>query len=318
MRDLVTSPVLWLKNLVGRSRWSIGIYVGDAPHTVAPPPGKKNPVLTRHSVTDAFASLVADPFMIRVDGTWHMFFEVLTLKAGSWIGVISHATSRDGFTWDYQRVVLAEPFHLSYPYVFEWEGDFYMVPESQQAGAVRLYRADPFPTRWSFVADLVRGPVLFDSSVFHRDGAWWMFTETAPGFANTTLRLFQASALTGPWREHPRSPIVTGDARVSRPAGRVLATADRLVRFAQDCVPAYGTGVRAFEITTLSATEYEEHELGEDRVLGPGGSRWNRRGMHQLDPHPLEDGRWIACVDGWYRGIVSPGELMRRAADRFS
>ncbi len=307
-----------LKNLVGRSRWSIGIYVGDAPHTVAPPPGRPNPVLTRHSVTDVFASLVADPFMVSVDGAWHMFFEVLTLRKGAWVGVISHATSRDGFAWRYQRTVLAEPFHLSYPYVFEWDSELYMIPESQAAGSVRLYRADPFPARWTFVTELVKGPVLFDSSVFRRDGRWWMFTETGPGLANETLRLFHAPELTGPWREHPRSPIVSGDARVSRPAGRVLATRDRLVRFAQDCVPSYGTGVRAFEITKLSSSEYEEHELGDERILGPGRSRWNRRGMHQLDAHELDDGRWIACVDGWYRGVVAPGELVHRVADRWS
>ncbi len=316
MQRLVTPVMTRLKHLVGRTRWSIGIYVGDTPATVAPLRGRPEPVLTRHSVTDVFASFVADPFMIRVDGAWHMFFEVLTLQAGSWCGVISLATSRDGFRWEYQRMVLAEPFHLSYPYVFESGSDFYMIPESQQAGAVRLYRADPFPSRWKFVTEILKGPVFVDSSVFQRDGRWWMFTETAPGMRNDTLRLFHAAELTGTWREHPRSPVVSGDARASRPAGRVLATPERLVRFAQDCVPQYGTGVRAFEVTTLSSTGYEERELGDDRVLGPGRSLWNRRGMHQVDAHRLDDGRWIACVDGWYRGLVGPGELGQRWRNR--
>ena len=38
-------------------------------------------------------------------------------------------------------IVLAEPFHLSYPYVFEWQGSHYMIPESGAAKSVRLYRA---------------------------------------------------------------------------------------------------------------------------------------------------------------------------------
>ncbi len=312
----MSSPVLRLKKLVGRSRWSIGIYAGDSPFTLAPAPGVSNPVLTWHSVTDVFATLVADPFMLRIDGTWHMFFEIVTLRGASFVGVIGHATSRDALDWRYDRVVLAEPFHLSYPYVFEHGGDIFMIPESEQAGAVRLYRADPFPSRWTLVRELLKGPVLCDSSVFERDGAWWMFTETKPGTKDDTLRLFRAPELLGPWREHPRSPVVSGDRRLSRPAGRVLVTPERIVRFAQDCEPLYGTGVRAVEVTRLDASEYAERELGDGRILGPGGSRWNSRGMHQVDPHPLGEGRWVACVDGWYRGLLEARELVERFADR--
>ena len=56
--------------------------------------------------------------------------------------------------------MLAEPFHLSYPYVFAWRGEYYMVPECHAAGAVRLYRAAEFPTRWVQVADLLTGPIM--------------------------------------------------------------------------------------------------------------------------------------------------------------
>jgi hypothetical protein len=186
-----------------------------------------------------------------------------------------------------------------------------MIPESQRAGAVRLYRADPFPSRWRYVGDLLTGPTFFDSTVFRRDDRWWMLTETS---GEDTLRLFQAADLTGPWREHPRSPIVSGDRHASRPAGPVVADGDRLLRFAQDCVPLYGTGVRAFEITKLTPDAYEERPAAAGPVLGPGARRWNSRGMHQLDAHRLDDGRWIACVDGWYRGLVAPAELRDKLA----
>ena len=56
--------------------WSIGIYAGESPIRLVPAPGVLNPVLTAHDVSDWAASCVADPFMLRVDGTWHMFFEV--------------------------------------------------------------------------------------------------------------------------------------------------------------------------------------------------------------------------------------------------
>jgi len=305
-----------MKALVGRTRWSIGIYEGTSPLALAPLPGARNPVITRHSVTDGYASFVADPFMHRADDNWHMFFEVLRWKRGRKIGEIALATSRDGLRWDYQRTVLSEPFHLSYPYVFEWASEHYMIPESHEAGAVRLYRADPFPSRWVFVAELLRGPVLLDSSVFRHDGGWWMLAETDPDLKQDTLRLFGARELTGPWQEHPRSPISRGDARFARPAGRVLCTPERVVRFCQETYPTYGTCVRAFEITGLTASDYEERETEGNPVLGPAARGWNRRGMHHVDAHRLDDGRWIACVDGWYRGVMEPGEIVARVSDR--
>src|SRR5262249_51325998 len=133
--------------------FSIGIYAGESPFALGPAPGVADPVLTHHDVTDVPAAFVADPFMFHVDGIWYLFFEIMHARSGK--GEIGLATSVDGIAWKYRQVVLAEPFHLSYPHVFSWQGDFYMVPESYQAGGVRLYRATNFPTRWSFERMLI-------------------------------------------------------------------------------------------------------------------------------------------------------------------
>src|SRR6267142_1181613 len=108
--------------------WSIGIYTGESPVKLRPAPNLRNPVLAASDVSDVPAVFVADPFMIRANDSWHMFFEVFnreTLK-----GEIGLAISANGRSWTYQRIVLQEDFHLSYPYVFEWEGEHYMVPET--------------------------------------------------------------------------------------------------------------------------------------------------------------------------------------------
>ena len=293
---------------------SIGIYSGASPLALGAPAGLRNPVVTRQDVTDMLASFVADPFMIQVDGTWHLYFEAMRvsgLGAGQRKGEISVATSPDGLRWTYQRSVLAEPFHLSYPYVFEWNSDHYMIPESYQAGAVRLYRADPFPFRWVHDTTLLEGPVFLDSSVFRHDGRWWLLTETSPTRRNDTLRLFHAGDLRGPWAEHPMSPVVRDDRRIARPAGRVISTSGRLLRFAQDCSQDYGAGVSAFEITRLSERTYQEVECQPSPILRGSGSGWNEGGMHQVDPHELGDGRWLACVDGW-SNVKGPRQLAGR------
>ena len=276
-----------------RTEWAIGIYRGDSPLTLAPTKRNK-PVLTAQDVTDVQATLVADPFMVQENGTWYMFFEVFNAATDQ--GEIALATSQNGSSWTYQRVVLDEPYHLSYPYVFEWQGEWYMLPETYQKNEARLYRADDFPYRWSYVGTLIEGQYV-DSSLLHYEDRWWLFT--APYKDNDhRLRLFFADDLLGPWTEHPSSPIVDWDPHIARPGGRMVAYEDRIIRYAQDSYPRYGIQVYAFEISELTPTTYREKRIGNAPVLAPTGRGWNARNMHQIDPHPTGDGRWIACVDG--------------------
>ena len=277
------------------AHWSIGIWVGDSPLDLSAPPGLTNPVLKAADVTDLPAAFLADPFLAFDRDRWWMFFEVMDRDSDT--GVIGLAESADGLRWDYRQVVLREPFHLSYPYVFSWQGDYYMTPETLVPDCIRLYRAVRFPDRWEHLADLVEGHHA-DPSVFRAGDAWWMFSCTPPG-ENQTLRLFGADSLRGPWSEHPRSPLVAGDPHIARPAGRVISWDGCPIRFAQDCHPRYGLQVRAFRITALSATDYREEPARPTPLLVPGRRGWNGHGMHHVDPHPRPDGRWIAAVDGY-------------------
>lgn len=278
---------------LGPQRWALGIYTGTSPLALAPAPGV-NPVLTRWDVTDVEAAFIADPFLLRRGGSWHLYFEVL--NEGSGKGEIGYAFSADGRRFTYRGIVLAEPFHLSYPQVFAWRGSVYLLPETLGAGAVRLYRATSFPGGFVPVADLVPGPFA-DTTLFRHAGRWWMLACSDPD-THGTLELFGADELEGPWRRHPASPLVEGDPSRARPAGRVVHWNGRPWRFAQDCGPRYGFRVHAFEIETLGHERYREREHPTP-VLEPSGHGWNGAKMHHLDAHRLRDGRWLAVVDGY-------------------
>jgi hypothetical protein len=274
-----------------RAVWSIGLYAGSSPLALRPLPG--NPVLTAADVGDVPATFVADPFALRRGGVWHLFFEVLDRRTGR--GAIGWATSAGACGWRYHSIVLSEPFHLSYPCVFTSGGEVYMTPESCEAGAVRLYRAVEFPQRWELVGELVAGR-LVDPSPFRAAGRWWMFACSTPE-THDTLRLYMAEALAGPWREHPASPVVRGDASRARPAGRPVHDGAGWLRFAQDCTSAYGRRVRALRITRIDADGYAESPCAGE-LLAPGGAAWNAQRIHHVDVHRLSDRRWVACVDG--------------------
>jgi hypothetical protein len=275
-------------------RWSIGIYTGSGPFSFQSPDAHLNPVISADDVTDVPANFVADPFMVREKGRWYMFFEVEAAADPSPIGKIGLASSPDGFAWQYERIVLSGPFHLSYPYVFRWKGEYYMVPETRAVREVQLYQAVDFPYTWVFKGLLMKRRRFADNSLFRFHDRWWMFTDSG----NTTLRLYFAETLLGPWREHRKSPIIRRDARIARPGGRAVVLGDEVIRYAQDDLKSYGSRVWGFRVTALSRRAYRE-EAWPQPVIAAGDRNWNRFGMHTIDPHPLDDGRWIACVDGF-------------------
>ncbi len=262
-----------------REQWTIAVWKSANPFAFDPAENTGKPVLTAEDVTDVRARFVADPFLIRRDNTWYLFFEVYNWDTEQ--GDIAFATSQDAKKWQYGRVILDEPFHLSYPYTFEWQGEYYMIPESYEAGSVRLYRATDFPTEWALESTLIADRELVDPSVAYFRDKWWLLAATTD---NSSLRLFFADELTGDWQEHPMSPVVSDDQNIARPGGRLLVHDDKMYRYTQDADPTYGNQVWALEITEVSESTYEERLVSNVPVVQAGGSGWRGKAMHQIDP----------------------------------
>lgn len=285
--------------------WSIGLYEGVSPYELSSLKDVRNPILCARDVTDVKAGSIADPFMIHDHSKWYMFFEVLNELTNK--GEVGLATSDDGVCWRYERIVLREPFHLSYPYVFKYGDDFYMVPESVTEDSVTLYTAVAFPYQWKPVGAMIHG-TFADPSIVHHDGHWWLFACSKP-YGHDILHLYYADELVGPWKEHPKSPIVDGNSVAGRCGGRILDQGDHLIRFAQDCSKRYGKGVNAFKVTKITESDYEEQRITRKPIVRDTGqlvrgSRWNRHGMHHIDACQVDGGSWLACVDG-HRKILS-------------
>src|SRR4030095_16262642 len=263
-----------------REQWTIGIYRSDSPFHFNALQGWINPLFRAEDVTDVNAKFVADPFLIKEGETWNLFFEVYDNDSKQ--GDLAVATSKNTWTWNYEKVIIDEPFHLSYPYVFKSGDDYYLIPESFEANSIRLYHADEFPTKWSYVKTLVDGRDYVDNSIVYYNNKWWLFSSVT---TNDKLYLHYADSLTGPWKEHTMSPIVDGDVHKARPSGRLLIYDGKLYRFTMDVQPPVGNHqVMAYEITEITPETYTEKLAQEAPVVMPSGSGCNGQGMHQLDP----------------------------------
>lgn len=266
-----------------------------------PHPEVDNPVLTGADVHDyGDVNFVADPFIIPgPDGDWHMFVEVFNDGAGP-TAAIGHARSGDGLEWDYSGIVLDTGRHAAFPFVFEHDGSFYMLPDQMlddEDAALTLYRAVDFPSGWEPVATLVApGRRTSDATVFRVDGRWWLMVghhETGSMYLYHSRDLFSEN-----WTAHLANPVVAGDRSRSRPGGRPVLTPEGVVVFFQDCAPEYGHQVRMSLLTDLTRRTATFEELPASPVLaGTGGIGWNSGRMHHVDPHPTSEG-WLCAVDG--------------------
>jgi hypothetical protein len=274
--------------------YSIGLYTGDDIYNLKNYHDDENPIITANDVTDINAKFVADPFLCVVNKKYFIFYEVMCLDKKK--GVVAFSESIDKKKWKYGGVVLDEKFHLSYPYLFEQNGEYFLMPESAEDYSVKLYKSESFPYRWTFVKNIINGSSYIDPSIFHWDDYWWLFVTDAN---NNVLNLYYSGDIMGNFAPHPMNPIVKFNKKISRSAGRVLIDNGKIFRFAQDCsTKIYGKYVYAIEITTLTLTNYDEVAALNKPILSPNSENWSNYSMHHIDLLRSEKGGFIAAVDG--------------------
>lgn len=220
----------------------------------------------------------ADPFPISRQGQVTLFVEDYEHRLGK--GIISAVAFGSDGPLGKPEPVMEQAVHLSYPFVFEAEGEFWMIPESSAAGTVELFRASAFPGGWVKEATLLSGITASDATIFEHDGTWWMFATVREGGGafSDALHIWSARDFRGPWMPHPRNPVLI-DIASARPAGRVVKRNGMLVRPVQDCRDGYGAALGIAEITRLDEEGFEQTI---QTILTPT-AEWPGRRLHTLN-----------------------------------
>ncbi|MDQ2639060.1 MAG: hypothetical protein M3Y79_00520 [Pseudomonadota bacterium] len=241
--------------LAWREQWRIGYYFADEEadavctspklQTLVPPKDRD----------------WADPFIVCHAGRNFIFFEELPYEVGR-----AHISAVEIFPDGRSgppSVVLQRPYHLSYPFVFAWKGDLYMLPETAGNHTVELYRCEQFPHRWILDRVLLDGIRAFDATL-HREGQhWWMFVSVAEPGADPSeeMHVFWSDSPLGPWHPHAANPVVS-DARHARGAGPLFRREGVLYRPSQDCSASYGSAVSINRVDVLDPENYQETPVG--------------------------------------------------------
>ena len=245
----------WLSTLY-REQWALAYRHGTGDRLLMGPFHQLIPPLDR---------FWADPFPIQVGNDHYIFHEELLFSTGK--GSIVLTVMDDTGRTARPIPILETDYHLSYPFVFQWDGDFFMMPETASQRRVELYRCVDFPAHWKLERVVLRGMKALDPTPALLFGRWWLFANMPAYGAGTSdeLHLFHADSPLGPWTPHRDNPIKS-DVRSARPAGRIFENHGEFYRPAQDCSTRYGSAVVINRILQLNPETYEEIEMGK---VGP-------------------------------------------------
>lgn len=228
----------------------------------------------------------ADPFLFTYEGASWLFYERqdLTDMKGSLWCVNLDAPEREPVC------VLEEDFHLSYPQVFSYGKEIYMIPETRGAGDIRLYRCLEFPGKWEFAGKLfdleaVDTTILFaegdgagrDGSADNREAgcrSCYIFTYTKKHLEIYHCRLEQDIFQIRKTEKIYSAPVSATD----RPGGSIVRMTgqggtERLLRPAQNCTDYYGQELIVNEIDRLDGQGFQEHRycrLSPEQIRLPG------------------------------------------------
>ena len=224
----------------------------------------------------------ADPFLF---GDYLFFEEFDQLK-----GIISCIKITNGqfkgsnkFDFSEPIKVLEQPYHLSYPYIFEDKGSIYMVPETLGSNTIEIYRAKEFPYKWELLSIIMKGVASADTNIIWHDKKYYLFS-TFHGDNN--LEIHKAYSLFDKWTLSTRQQIVN-----SRNAGNIFEYQGKLIRPVQNSTKElYGYGIIFREITVDPYTEKEIHRINPDWMEG------------LLGTHTFNFNDKYVVIDGKYEG----------------
>lgn len=233
----------------------------------------------------------ADPFVIEKDNKNFCFVECFNYSEKK-AKINVYELSEKGYV--FLGTALEESFHLSFPYIFEFNNEIYMVPESSKNRDIRLYKCQNFPLDWRLQEVLIDNIDAADSMIFQKDNIWWLMTNEDPlrlNNHNYQMNLYHSeSLLDGEWISHKNNPIIM-DSNKARNAGLVFDGSDVFrVSQAFGFYKKYGENFSLNKIEMLDTNNYLETMFSVHRKFFD---------KHILGSHHLHSNNIFSVFDIW-------------------
>ena len=205
-----------------------------------------------HIINNSFRYWAADPFIFEYQGRTYIFAELYDYIRRK--GGIGFCELEEGKTTRWTQVI-KEDYHLSYPFIFEYNHEIYIIPESGTSNMLQLYRAVEFPKKWEKIKILRESVNFADTTPFR-----WKTKELAITYKVKPEESYELWLLDLEERVNDKLLLID-NLEVRRPAGKVFNLEDKNIRPAQNCTNDYGEGLIFYEYNISKDENYTEKEL---------------------------------------------------------
>lgn len=189
----------------------------------------------------------ADPMLLKKNEDTYLFVEAYDNSNGK--GSIAYSKLVNG-RFTKPKVIIEESFHLSYPYVFEYEGNTFIMPETSGDKCIQLYKATDFPEKWEKYERVLEIKNAVDTVFL--DNRRLLTSILMNNYEKTTrLQLIDL--------KNETLSFCTEENQTSRGAGKLFKYNGKLIRPAQNATGGvYGKGLLFYEVTDME--NYKEEE----------------------------------------------------------
>jgi hypothetical protein len=202
----------------------------------------------------------ADPFLFKHKDEYYVFFENYSYKTNK--GKISCGRVKNGQLINIVDV-LALDYHLSYPFVFEEDGEIFMMPEACQNKRLEIYKCNKFPDKWEIFTTAFEGETVFDAFFYndHLKNKWLFINKQISSNTDiqSELYIYKVGSLKlNALKSHKQNPVII-DSRVARNGGAFFEYKNKIYRPSQSNTDGvYGKALNINQVKKLTIDVYEE------------------------------------------------------------
>jgi hypothetical protein len=213
--------------------------------------------LNNLSFVAPMGSFWADPFLFTNKNKNYVFFENFNYTEKK--GKISY------FRLDKPKEIIdiiKKDYHLSYPFIFYFKKEIYMIPETSKKMRIEIWKSKNFPKKWFLFKKVFVGEDIADATILNYKGQLWLFANKSDDkFNDHDSELYIYKIKNNNFNHfipHKLNPVIC-DSKSARNAGNFFKIKNRYFRPSQINInQVYGYGLNINEIRQLNLNNYKE------------------------------------------------------------
>ena len=240
-----------LKNQLNHEEWTVAIR--EKEENIFSSAWINQPYHTQKNTINYW---YADPFVVEQNGKAFLFVEQYNRLHGYAdiaVGeIVNNKVKKFKIAYHNKR-------HLSFPYVFLYENEFYMIPESYSSNRLILLKAKKFPCEWQEVTSIVDKHFL-DNVILNSKGQNYLLSSVYNKTGGSD-NLFLTKIDTG-FKLGESIQVYNKRLDIARNGGRIIQKDNQIIRVAQNCEEKYGASLSFRQILKIG-----DHTLDEKCIF---------------------------------------------------